>query len=336
MRSDALLAGVAAVSLLALVAVAVLVPGFLADPTESAQPPGRFDVAEMTLEAGEVTGETATLQTTAYLRHRGGSAENVTVVTRATDTDSGLLVDTDRSDLGTLENEGERETTTAVTVPREGGYEIRTILYVDDERADTARATVSGVGALTPPYARTDVSFHRFGELPAVEYSVASTAGNETTLDVATYLTNGGDDPEGDLRLEVTARQADSDVVAARAERTVGQIAPGRTDASAVQVSVPDGYNYYLDVTLWRDGVVLESTRAAATLDPAETLSPNETRRDVRFEASDFETTSGSPRGSADAADGPEAGSADGAGFGAAVAVVALLAALVATRRWSA
>lgn len=332
MRPDALLAAAAVVSVIALVALAALVPGFLADPTAASdERPARFDVAEMTLAAGDVTGETATLETSVYLRHSGGPAENVTVVTRAT-SDSGLVVDTATRELGTVDDGGEREIRTAVTVPREGGYEVRTILYVDGERVDTARATVSGVEALTPPHARSNVEFHRFHQQPAVEYTVESAGEDRVTLDVASYLTNTGDEPESDLRLVVTARQADANVVAARAERTVGTVDPGRTATPGVELTVPDGYNYYLDATLWRDGVILESTRAVANLDPQENVSVAESRREVEFEASDFETGSPDrPVGSPDAATDD-----DGAGFGAAVAVVALLSALVATRRWSA
>jgi PGF-CTERM protein len=86
-------------------------------------------------------------------------------------------------------------------------------------------------------------------------------------------------------------------------------------------------------VTLWRDGVVLESTRAAANLDPQETISVNETRREVEFEAGDFETGDGSggrpPRET-------EAGAQDQPGFGVGVALVALCGSLLAVRRWSA
>jgi PGF-CTERM protein len=332
MRPDALLATGAVVALIALVALATLVPGFLADPTVDDQPPARFDVAEMTLSAGEVTGETATLETSVYVDHRGGPADNVTVVTRAT-SDSGLVVDTATRTLGAVEGGGEREVRTAITVPRESGYEVRTILYVDGERADTARATVSGVGALTPPHARSNVEFHRFHRQPSVEYTVRSAGDDRVTLEVSSYLTNTGDEADSDLRLVVTARQADANVVAARAERAVGTVEQGRTATPAVELTVPDGYNYYLDATLWRDGVVLESTRAAANLDPQETVAVNESRGEVTFRASDFETgPPDRPGGSPDA----EESSDDGAGLGAAVAVVALLSALVATRRWSA
>ena len=333
MRPDALLAGAAVATVLLVVAVAALAPGFLADPTaEDDRPPARFDVAEMTLAAGDVTGETATLETTVYLRHRGGTAENVSVVTRATG-DDGLVVDTSTRDLGTVENAGEREVRTAVVVPREGDYEVQTVLYLDGERADTARASVAGVGALTPPYAESAVEFHEFRHRPSVEYTVQEAGDDEVTLSVASYLTNGGDDPESDLSLVVTARQADANVVAARAERTVGTVDPGRTATPTVELTVPDGYDYYLDATLWRDGVVLGSTRAAADLDPEETLSVEAPDDEVRFEASDFETTRAGPVRDDGAT--PAADSADGAGFGA-VAALAALAAVLAARRWSA
>jgi hypothetical protein len=333
MRPDALLAGAAVATLLLAVAAAALVPGFLAEPTADADsPPARIDVEETTLAAGEVTGETATLVTTVHLRHRGGAAENVTVVTRATG-DDGLVADTTTRELGTVETDGERQARTSVVIPREGDYEVETLLYVDGERTDAARASVTGVGALTPPYVDSDVEFHQFRRRPSVEYTVQSAGDDEVTLEVASYLTNGGDDAESDLSLVVTARQADANVVAARAERSVGTVEPGRTAAPTVRLRVPDGYDYYLDATLWRDGVILGSTRAAANLDPAETLSVGESSREVQFEAGDFETANAGPAREADEG-APEAASRDGPGLGVGAAVVALVVALAA-RRWS-
>jgi PGF-CTERM protein len=331
MRIEALLASLAVVVLLGTVAAATLVTGFVADPGPD-EPPARLDVAETTLAAGEVTGETATLNVTTYVQHRGGPAENVSVVVRATDAESGLVADTVTSDLGSVRDDGEREVSLSVTVPREGGYEVATILYVDGQRVDTATASVSGVGALEPPRTRTSVAFHQFPERPAVEYRIAEVNGDEVTLEVTSYLTNGGDDAESGLRLVVTARQSDAYVVADRAETSVGTVEPGVTASPTVEVTVPDDNNYYLDATLWRDGVVLESTRAAANLDPEETISVNETRREVEFEAGDFET--GGAGG-----DGPapqtETGAESQPGFGAGVAVVALVGSLLAARRWS-
>jgi PGF-CTERM protein len=329
MRPEALLTAVAVAVLFITVGVALLVPGFVAEPG-SDEPPARLDVTETTLETGTITGETVTFDVTAFVTHRGGPAENVSVVVRAID-ESGVVADTTRAGPQTLADDGEHEIPVSVTVPRKGGYEIRTVLYVDGERVDVARATLSGVGALTPPYAESNVGFHQFDQRDAVEYTIDSTAGGDVTLDVTSYLTNSGDDPESGLRIEATARHATANVVADRADATVGTIDPGRTESIGVPLTVPNESNYYLDVTLWRDGVILESTRTAANLDPQRTIDVEEQTEAVAFEASEFETDR-TGRAEEREMDG---GAESQPGFGASVAIVALLFGVVAARRWS-
>lgn len=331
MRTEALLAGIAVVAVVVTVSLAVFIPGFIADPGPD-EPPARLDVAETTLSTGEVTAQTATFEVTAFVRHRGGAAENVSLVVRATDEQSGLLADTTRRDVGTVDGDGEREIPVSVTVPREGSYVVQTILYVDGERVDTARTTVSGVEALTPPHVDSAIEFHDFFERPSVEYAIESVEDDRATLSVRSYLTNTGDEAESGLRLELTARQADSNVIAARQETTVGTIAAGRTTPTEVTLELPDGYNYYLDATLWRDDVVIDSTRSAANLDPQETIDVDETRESVQFEAGDFETEREFDRPQEEPDRDPE----EQSGFGFAAAAVGLVIALVAARRWSA
>ena len=332
MRPEALLTVIAVAALVVTVGIALVVPGFVAEP-DTDEPPARLNVAETTLETAAVTGETVTFDVTAFVTHRGGPAENASVVVRAVD-DSGVVSDTARTDRSTLEGDGEHEFPVSVTVPRDGGYEIRSILYVDGERVDVASATVSGLEALTPPYARTNVGFHQFDRRPAVEYAIDSIGDGDATLAVSSYLTNRGDDPESGFRLTVTARHAEANVVADRAETAVGSVAPGRTETVETTVTVPNESNYYIDVTLWRDGGVLDSARTAANLDPQRTVDVETETESVAFEASEFETDR--TGGSGAEMDDPSRGSAESQpGFGAPVALVAVLLGVVAARRWS-
>ena len=332
MRPEALLTVIAAVVLLLMVGVALVVPGFVAEP-ESEEPPARLDVAETTLETETITGETVTFNVTAFVTHRGGPAENVSVVVRAID-NSGVVADTAREDRRVLEGDSEHEIPVSVTVPREGGYEIRTVLYVDGERVDVASASLNGVEALTPPYAESNVGFHQFVQQPAVEYTIESIDGGDATLAVRSYLTNSGDDPESGFRIAVTARHAEANVVANRTETTVGAVSPGRTETVETAMTVPNESNYYLDVTLWRDGVVLDSTRTAANLDPRRTVDVETQTESVAFEASEFETDrAGGSRTEMEDASGRDAESQPG--FGAPIALVALLVGGVVARRWS-
>jgi PGF-CTERM protein len=129
-------------------------------------------------------------------------------------------------------------------------------------------------------------------------------------------------------------RQADSNIVAGRTSVPVGSIRPGRTTTVETQLTVPSGYNYYVDAVLRRDGVVIDSARGAANLDPRETISVNETRRDVELRVSDFSRGEGDDvdRPAPEATGGPTESGGPGFGVGAAAAAVAA-AALLARRR---
>lgn len=328
--------------------------GAVSDPDDSetasdVETAGEVSLAEITISADEVTGGTATLAVDTHLEHRGDPVDDVTVVHRVTDTNTGLVEDTTEREVDTLgegsSNESETVVTGSISVPRESSYEIETFVYRDGARTDSASRTVEGVDALTPGYADTDVEFHRFGgdggslgDVPAIEYAIESTTDDRVTLEVASHLTNTGDDPEDDLELEVKARQADSAVVADSATVDLSAIGPGETASPTADLEVAQEYDYYLDAVLWRDGTIVGTDRAVANLGEG-SLSIDESDGEGGLEVSDF--TGGSGVGSDDAADDrgdrdrAEDSNEDGTpGFGVAVAAVALLATIALTRRF--
>ncbi|WP_136589307.1 DUF7490 domain-containing protein [Salinigranum halophilum] len=332
-RDRTLAAGAVGLVTVALL-VAAVVPGVLADPTDDGPTrPGPVRIAETSIAPGTVSGQTTVLHVQTRLDHRGNPTPNVTVRFRATDAESGFVAATETVDVGTLDGDGETLVETNLTVEREGGYRIEATVFRDGERIGSGGKTVSGLQALTPEYARTSVGFTESAALPPVSFSVASVSQNRTTLDLASTLTNRGDEPSEDLRVTVVLRQADSNIVAARSEAPVGTIRPGRTETVETQVTVPSEYNYYIDAVLWKDGVVVDTARSAANLDPTERISVNETEREVELRVEDFS-------GSDDERPRPEATEAatstSAPGFGVGVAVVALLSLALLTRRWDA
>jgi PGF-CTERM protein len=322
-------AGLVAVALL----VAAVVPGVLADPTdEGPTRPGPVRIAETTIAPGTVSGETTVLHVQTRLDHRGNPTPNVSVRFRATDAESGFVAATETVAVGTLDEEGETPVETNLTVEREGGYRVEATVFRDGERIGSGGKTVSGLEALTPEYARTSVGFTDSEALPPVSFSVGSVDGDRTTLDLSATLTNRGDAASDDLRVQIVLRQADSNIVAARSEAQVGMIRPGRTETVDTQVTVPSEYNYYIDAVLWKDGVVVDTARSAANLDPTERISVNETEREVELRVEDFS-------GNDDERPRPEATGAptvstSAPGFGVGVAIAALFSVGLLARRW--
>ncbi|ELZ49500.1 hypothetical protein C465_08016 [Halorubrum distributum JCM 9100] len=330
----ALLAAAAAL-LVASAVGAVAAPGAISDPRATDEPPGRIDVAGATVAPGDVRGETAELRLGTDLRHRGGTVENVTVRHRAIGAESGLLVDETTVEVGDVDFEGERTVNGTVTVEREGGYRIETVVFADGQRRQEQTTRVAGVAALTPDYADTQVGFTDGTVWPTVAVSVVEADNETATLSASVSVTNRGDEASEDVDLRLYLRQAESNVIAAEAAETVGTVRPGRTDTVTATVEVPAGYNYYVDAALFDDDVLVDETQGVANLNPRETITANETVRDVAFSVEDFERDDAGGEGG----DGSDRAPTDGAtggstpGFGPLVALVALVVAALTARR---
>ncbi|MFC5970416.1 PGF-CTERM sorting domain-containing protein [Halomarina salina] len=333
-RNLVLAAGVALVVLVSAVGM-VAVPGVLAAPQQDPEPPSRLAVSDLAIGTGAVTGETATLRVETRLKHRGGAADNVTLRVRAVDAASGL-VETERTvAVGTVDGDRERAVTANITVPRSGDYRVESIVYQNERRIVETRRSVSGVGSLQPAFAESDLQFHRFdGPMPAVEFEIAASDDDRTTLAVDALLTNTGDDVVGDVELLVKARQVDSGIVADRSTVDVSEVRPGRTATASLDLTVPTQYNYYLDAVLLRDGVVVDTVRAPAALDPTKTIPMNQTTTDTGLQVSDFD--SDEPTDDRPARTQSYESDGQGPGFGVVVALVAVLGTALLARRRSA
>lgn len=332
-----------AILLIAMLATPLAVPGILQEPDDGVdvrQSHLHLQTEDSTIRVLSVPGRTVNLQLDTRIYHRGGPAENVTLEVRAIDSESGLLIDQQRQSVGTIEGERTVSVLSNLSVERDGGYRIETIVYEDGNRQDRGVRQISNAQALTPDYANSSVQFERYensdADLPTIAVDPTSVENNRSRLSVSAALTNGGDTDAGDVTLRLRARQVESNIVAAQAEREVGSIRAGRTVEPNATMTVPDNYNYYIDAILLKDGVVIDTAIGVANLDPTRTVEPNETREDVDFDTGDFED---GPETETMADDGPDRAEetttqGSGPGFGIALSLVALLAiALLAARR---
>ena len=337
MRRESLLGAAVCAVVLTMILGAVAVPDALAGPPEDRHD-SRLSMQQPYLAATDVSGESVTLSLSARLAHRGGTAENVTVETRAVDAETGLVETTERLSLGTIDAGRDVPYTTNLTVERRGSYRIETDVYADGRRATTHSGTVSNLDALVPPSARSAVRFHDFGgsdgDMTAITYRIATVANDEATLNVTTYLTNTGDEPAGGVALQLRARQADSNVIADADTVTVGEIRPGRTTTVSTELTVPDGYDYWLDGILSADDVIVGTERSVADLDPTETLRRNQTTTETGFQSDDFvrETASGPESDQMDES-AVTASGGSGPGFTAGTVLVALAIIVLAVSR---
>ena len=307
--------GIGVLCLLAVVTLLVA-PGAVA--TQESEDPSRVWIQEVTIEPGAITGNAATLRLGAAIGHRGGPGENVSVTVRAIDGESGLVADETTTVVEEITGDREQRVTANVTVQRQGGYDLVTILYVDGQRVDTKRGSVSGVEGLSP----TSIAFKRFETgTPTIDYTVEAVDAGQATLSVRTRLWNEGVEPAQGATVEVVARQSDSNVIADRTTITVDRLDSGQSIAPAAELTVPDGYGYQLDAILKHEGVIVSSATSVADLDPDQTIEAETTVESVPFETEDFTEAPDEPDS------GPERPSTtvSGPGFGPLSALIALV-----------
>lgn len=344
MRRETVLAGGVAAVVVATVLFIAIVPGAIAMPEEDRpHRPGDLSIREVTIAPGTVSGGSATLHVDMRITHRGNAIENATLEVRAISLQSGLVRATKRVPVESVTEDGETRIVTDLTVPRSGGYRIETILYQDGRRIETGDTEVQGVGSLTPAYADSPVRFHQFVgpgtvDFPAIEYAVVEVSDERATLELTTFLTNSGDAPADDLRVVFKIRQSDSNIVADTTTTSVGSVSPGETATPTGQVTVPDGYNYYVEAHVWKGDTLIATARSVANLnpDPDDSIDLREDPdEDGGLRVGEFERTR--------EADGPGAGGeptttiSEGAGapgFGVGVAIVAVLVLAVIGRRY--
>ncbi|MCU4717314.1 DUF7490 domain-containing protein [Halapricum hydrolyticum] len=337
MQREYALVGAAAVVLAVSILLALVAPGALADIEDDSEPTpdGELRLSEIRLTPLDVSGDSATLTVTNWISHEGGTSENVSLLVRVIDTDTGLVETRARRSIGVLEGDSDDPVGLNVTVERSGGYRFETLVFVDSERRATRSAGIDGIEALQPTTANTGLQFHEFGPLfPTITYDVVASDDGDVTLNTTAFLTNRGDQPADDLQLLVRARQSDSNIVADRATVEVEDVRPGRTSTPTARLSVPDNYSYQLDAILTRDDVIVDTAAAAANLDPTETVDVNRTTRSVDLSVDDFvadEPDDGREREPRTTM--TKTGGGDGPGFGVAVALVAVLASTLLLRR---
>ncbi|MUV90299.1 PGF-CTERM sorting domain-containing protein [Halapricum sp. CBA1109] len=320
----------------AVVAVAILgvvaVPGTTAEASLT-QSDGQLTLRETPITPGAVSGDTATLTVTNWLEHTGGPVENVTILVRAVDQETGLIDTRTRASVGTVDSPGDHPVETTLTVNRSGDYRIETLVFENGTRVASGRSHVSGLDGLTPDYAESGLRFHQFGgSLPTIAYSVESVDDRTVRVNATAFLTNAGDDPAGDLQLLVRARQTHSNIVADRATIPVEDVRPGRTANPRVTLRMPDNYTYRLDAVLTRDDVIVDTESAVADLNPTREVSEDTDTESVDVDADAFANDSAADP-SADDETVEETADGAGPGFGVVAAILAVLGAALAVAR---
>lgn len=303
---------------------------------EEPEEPHFVRIVNVELSPARVLSQEVVLNVTSFLDNRGGGATGqLRLHAKAFDEATSFLLTESEARVGTLPGETTRPVPLQLRVPREGGVRIDVVLFEDDLGMQTASVVARNLGSLEPEVLDTGLRISDVDFIVRDVTSGTNATGARATIQTDLYVTNEGDAPSEDLRVQVKAREVSTRLVTDVAWVDTGRVSPGATVIRSVNLTVPEGFNYAFEILTWRGEVVVARSEGVVQLAPTY-VKPKD--QEVVTEAPNVRnfltptspTQSGENRGGLGGM-GNDAGFTPPApevpGFGAALLVLAALAA---------
>jgi hypothetical protein len=246
------------------------------------------EVTGITVGAENVTGADVTLNVTTEIQNTYGVSSGISrVQLKAYDTGSGLLAAVKTSDAGFLGVRGSGSVSQTIVIPRKGSYRLVSTVFDNGQRKGQGEMTVYNLERLTPDNQQTGLS------ISDIDFLVKKVAGDRATIQTDIYFTNDNRAASGQFDIEVKAKEEDARLLADKQKAHVESILPDATRVSSVTLSVPDQYNYVVEVLVWKNDTIVKRGEGNVRLRPGMTVDKKTQFVTKQIETSKFVQDSG-------------------------------------------
>ena len=238
-------------------------------------------VTDIAVGADRVTGAEVTLNVSTEIQNTRGVSTGISrVLLRAYDTTSGLVVAEQATDAGFLGIRGTGTVTQTITLPRTGSYRLVSTVFENGQRKGQGEKTVYNLERLTPDVQEIGLS------ITDIDFLVKKVAGDRATIQTDIYFTNDNRVPSGAFDIEVKAKEEDARLLADKQRAHIESIQPDATRISSVSLSVPDQYNYIVEVIVWKNETIVKRGEGSVRLRPGMMV-----KNDTQFVTKKIETS---------------------------------------------
>ncbi len=224
------------------------------------------------------------LNVTTYIeKSQGDSAKNTSLLLKAYSRESGLLETQKKIELGVLKNGDTKSVSQVLTLPKTGGYDLHSILFEENVQKGDGEIKVYNLDAL--PAEVQEIGL----EIPEMDFRVKEVEGGKVLVENDIYLTNEGRETSKDFRMLVKVREMDAGLLADKVWTHTGEIRPEATVIQSVNLTMPDQYNYIVEVLLWNNDTIVERGEGYIQLSPVIEVKERNTTQAREIQTSEFE-----------------------------------------------
>lgn len=213
-------------------------------------------VTNLEIIPGQIKTSTIELKVTTFIKNSAeGSAakssKNTSLLLKATSSDRDFLVNQTTTFIGKIAPEKTVNVTQTLTLPKKGGYKLEATLFEEDKEVDRGYRTVYNLDSL--PADSKAISLR----IDGIDFLVRKAGEDKVVIQSDIYVTNFGAKTSQDFKLMLKATDIDSKLVADKQWSNTGLIAPDETAIRSVNLTVPDRYNYVVDVLIWSNSTIV-------------------------------------------------------------------------------
>ncbi len=243
-----------------------------------------YNIKDMDISADHAGISFIDLNVTTYIeKYQGDTEKNTSLLLKVYSTESGLLEVQEKVNLGKLKKGETKIVSQSLSLPRTGGYDIRSVLFEEDIQKGSGEIKVYNLDFL--PADVQDIGL----ELSEMDFKVRKVEDGKVLVESDIYLTNEGRKPSSDFRTLVKVREMDAGLLADKVWVQTGEIEPEATVIRSVNLTMPDQYNYIVEVLIWNNNTIVRRGEGYIQLNPEIEVKDETATENKKIQTSEFE-----------------------------------------------
>ena len=289
----------------------------------------QLGISDIEIASDSVKSTYAWFNVTTYVENRGADSNgNATVMLKAFSEQTGLLELKQEADVGPIKKDETKEVSQNIRLPKSGSYRIIAVIINDGEMGYERRMTLSGIERLPTDQQETGI------QIEGIDFIVRKASSSGIVIQNDIYLKNEGVDTTEDYRILVKAREMDARLIADKEWISSGEIRPEDTIIRSVNLTVPDNYNYIVEVSIWDGNTVVQTGEDYVQLNPEKVIDREQMVQNKNVDTADFVVEDDNDWSYAEEAE-YEYAEEESPGFTATFMAISLITALYIIRRRS-
>ncbi|MDI9395981.1 MAG: hypothetical protein QM426_11475 [Euryarchaeota archaeon] len=242
-----------------------------------------YNINDMDISADRVGASFVDLNVTTYIeKNQGDKEKNTSLLLKAYSRESGLLEAQEKVNIGKLKKGETKAVSQSLSLPKAGGHDIRSVLFEEEMQKGSGEIKVYNLDFL--PANVQDIGI----EISEMDFQVRKVEDGKVLVESDIYITNEDRETSPNFRTLVKIREMDAGLLADKAWIQTGKIKPETTVIRSANLTMPDQYNYVVEVLIWNNDTIVKRGEGYIQLHPEIKVKDKTETETKKIQTSDF------------------------------------------------